>query len=141
MAFFNTLCCHNLQDRQTILALRFCCFHVLSVGQHSVQVDPKVYKISTASSNVTPGSVKSAPQCLCLVWADARSGVLAPLGYAIQLLLYFGCLVRYFVSNMVMSPSSATSASVLCQYLCALGWYLLYCVRGVSVNQVAGGVW
>ena len=38
--------------------------------------------------------VKRAPQCLCLAWANERSGVVTPLGYAIQLLLHcFGCLL------------------------------------------------
>ena len=35
--------------------------------------------------------VESAPQCLCLVWIDERSGVVTPLRYAIQLLFHCFC--------------------------------------------------
>ena len=125
---------------------------MLSVGQHSVQVDPKVSQITTSPSNVTPGSVKSAPQCLCLVWADERSGVLAPLGKAIQLLPCFGCLIQYFVYNMIIiiSPSSATSASVstlLCQFwfrsipVPVHPWLSTPVLSAQGECQVGGGVW
>ena len=46
----NSLCCHSLQDRQAFWALQYCCFHMLSVGQCSVQVDPKVCQ-TTGSFN------------------------------------------------------------------------------------------
>ena len=45
MALFNTLCSHSLQGWQALLALR-CCLHMLSVGPHSVAVDPKVSQMT-----------------------------------------------------------------------------------------------
>ena len=79
----NTLCCHSLQDRQAFLALQCCCFHMLSVGQCSVQVDPKVSQ-TTGSFNYS--SIKydcwhcfacCSQECTImpfLVWIDLRSG-------------------------------------------------------------------
>ena len=84
---------------RTILALRCCCFHMLTVGQRSVEVDPKVSQMSCSFNHSSIKSdcwhrfawcsfVKSAPQCMCLVWIDYTSGVITPLGYAIELLSY-----------------------------------------------------
>ena len=78
---------------------------VLCAIRLSVEVDPiklsqNIYSFDHSSVNcdcwhrfVCCSVVKSVPQCLCLVWTDERSGVVA-LGYVIQLLLHcFGCLL------------------------------------------------
>ena len=99
-----TLYSHRLQDWQTFHVFHCCCFHVFSVGQHSVKVDPKVFQMTCSFNHrsvkcdcwhwfATCSVVKSSPQCLCLVWIDERSGVVTPQAYAIQLLHCFGCLL------------------------------------------------
>ena len=43
--------------RQSFLALQWCCIHVLPVGQHSVEVDPRLSQKTCSSSTTVPSNV------------------------------------------------------------------------------------
>ena len=84
---------HSLQDWQNFLALQCCCCH-MSIGRVSFEVDPKVSQLTCSFSHSSIkcdrwhrfaccSVVKSALQCLCLVWTDN----ITRLRYPIQLLL------------------------------------------------------
>ena len=83
--------------------------------------------------------VKSAPQCLCLVWTDEISGVVTPLGHAIQLLLHcFRCLLKVlscFVYEPVIFPKLTVpvvftyewylpTSGIYLRVVFTYGWYL-----------------
>ena len=96
------VCNHSLQDWQAFLAIRCRCCQTLSVVQNSVEVDPRIFQMTCRFDYNCDcwhrftfcSVVKSAPQCLCLVRTDERSGVVAPLGYTIQWVLHcFCCLL------------------------------------------------
>ena len=126
---FNTLCNHNFQDGLTLLALQCCCFHMLSIGQHSVRVDPRYLRWLSFNHSATKSDcwhwfacccvVTCAPQFLCLVWIDERFGVMTPLGYTIQLLLHcFGCLLGVlwcFVYEPIIYQYENLAGSILVQ--------------------------
>ena len=110
---------------------------MLSVGQHCVQVDPKISQM-TCSFNYSSikcdcwhwfaccSVVKRVPQCLCLVWIDERSGVMTPLGYTIQLLLpCFSCFLESF-DVLYMSPSSASVRILLGPFWFRSAWPLVW---------------
>ena len=59
---------------------------MFSVVQHSVKVDPKVFQMTCSFDHSSIkcdccSVVKSAPQFLCFVWIDERSGVVTLPGY------------------------------------------------------------
>ena len=70
---FNTHYSHNLQDWQSFVALQCCCFYMLSVGQHSVKVDPEVSQMTTAPSNVTAGIGLPKSKVILLSWMVAST--------------------------------------------------------------------
>ena len=81
LTLFNALCSHSLQDWQIFLAHQCCCFQVISVGQHSMAVDFKIFQMTCSFDYMSVkcdrwhrfaccSVVKSAPQCLCLNCLD-----------------------------------------------------------------------
>ena len=103
---------------------------MFSVGQNSVKVGPKVSQITCSFDHSSVkcdcwhwfaccSVVKSAPQCLCLVWIDERSRVVTPQECAIQLFLHcFGCLLGVpwcFVYAPVICQCKNLAGSILVQ--------------------------
>ena len=123
-------------DFMTDRPFQCCCFH-LSVGQQSVEVDPEVSNLicSFDYSSIKCDClhrfaccfvVKSAPQCLCLVWIDQRSSVLAPLGYIFQLLLHsFGCLLGVPCCFVCISPCEYPPEPMLVHSCEAIGAHIV----------------
>ena len=113
---------------------------MFTVGQHSPKVDPKVSQMTCSfnhSSNKCDcwhwlaccSVVKCAPQCLCLVWIDERSGVITLLGYTIQMLLHcFGCLLGV-LRCCVYEP-------VICQYENLTGSSLIQICQAFGVQTL-----
>ena len=120
------------------MPVQCCCFHMFSVGQHSVKVDPKVSQMTCSFNHISIqcdcwhwfaccSVVKRAPQCLCLVWIDERSGVVTPLGYTIQLLHCFGCLLGVllcFVYESIICQYENFAGCILVQICQAFGVYI-----------------
>ena len=125
----------SLQDWHTLFQLQCCCFHMLYVGQHSVKVDPWISQMTCSFNHscskcdcwqwfVCCSVVKRAPQCLCLVSIDKRSGVITPLGCTIELLHCFVCLLGVlwcFVYEPVICQCENLAGSILVQLCQAFG--------------------
>ena len=81
-----TICNHSFEGRQAFPVLHYCCFHMVSVGQHSAKVDPtNRFVCLTLALDIKCDCWHHFACCSMSkvqhnVWLDERSSVLVPLG-------------------------------------------------------------